>query len=139
MIGAARSELGVDLGDLGLELVDQKQARVDVASPGLGQIELGEQPAAGDPEEIGDRAGAPEADQRRVDPVLELRSVLHQVEAKASELALSAHFGSGSQIAGTRSRWERTARTRASIRSVFTASGASPLTFWASAISTSQP
>jgi hypothetical protein len=37
-------------------------------------------------------------------------------------------LGSGSQIAGTKSRWESTARTRASILSVLQASGASPLT-----------
>src|SRR5215216_3915346 len=47
--------------------------------------------------------------------------------------------GSGSQIAGTRSRCESTARTIESILSVLQASGARPLTFWASAISTSQP
>src|SRR5215211_6503156 len=47
--------------------------------------------------------------------------------------------GSGSQIAGTRSRCESTARTWASMRSVLQASGASPLTFCASATRTSQP
>jgi hypothetical protein len=46
---------------------------------------------------------------------------------------------SGSQIAGTRSCKESRASTRASILSVLPASGASPLTFCASAISTSQP
>ncbi len=47
--------------------------------------------------------------------------------------------GTGSQIAGTRSRWESVARTSESILSVFKASGARPLTLCASAISTSQP
>jgi hypothetical protein len=46
--------------------------------------------------------------------------------------------GSGSQIAGTRSRWLKTASTRESILSVLQASGARPFTFCASAISTSQ-
>ena len=47
--------------------------------------------------------------------------------------------GSGSQIAGTRSRWLSIASTFESILSVLQASGARPLTFWASAISTVQP
>jgi hypothetical protein len=47
--------------------------------------------------------------------------------------------GSGSQIAGTRSRHDSSASTRASILSVLHASGASPLTFLASATNTSQP
>jgi hypothetical protein len=45
----------------------------------------------------------------------------------------------GSQIAGTRSRRESSASTQASIRSVLHANGPSPLTFCASATSTSQP
>jgi hypothetical protein len=48
-------------------------------------------------------------------------------------------LGSASQIAGTRSRCESTARTCASIVSVLHANGARPLTFCASAIDTSQP
>jgi hypothetical protein len=51
----------------------------------------------------------------------------------------SLTLGSGSQSAGTRSLCERTARTLESISSVLQARGASPLTFWASAISTDQP
>ena len=43
------------------------------------------------------------------------------------------------EIAGTRQRCESTASTRQSTRSVLHANGASPLTFCASAISTSQP
>ena len=46
---------------------------------------------------------------------------------------------SGNQIAGTRSRRDNSANTNASIRSVLHANGASPFTFAASAISTSQP
>ena len=47
--------------------------------------------------------------------------------------------GVGSQIAGTRSRRDSSASTQESILSVLQASGASPLTFCASAISTCQP
>ena len=78
-------------------------------------------------------------DQRRVDAVLEHRAVLDQVQPEARLLALGAHAGSGSQIAGTRSRCESTASTWASIRSVLQASGASPLTFWASATAPPSP
>jgi hypothetical protein len=55
--------------------------------------------------------------------------VLDQVETKASELALVADPRIGSQIAGTRSRWLKIARTFESILSVLQASGASPVTF----------
>src|SRR5438034_4469943 len=48
-------------------------------------------------------------------------------------------MGSGSQIAGTRSRRVSSASTQASIRSVLQANGARPFTFCASAISTCQP
>ncbi len=47
--------------------------------------------------------------------------------------------GSGSQIAGTRSRRDSSAKTKASMRSVLQASGPRPFTFMASAISTCQP
>ena len=47
--------------------------------------------------------------------------------------------GSGNQIAGTSSRRESSANTQASMRSVLQASGASPFTRAASAISTCQP
>jgi hypothetical protein len=47
--------------------------------------------------------------------------------------------GSGSQIAGTGSRWLSVAKTSESILSVLQARGASPLTFCASAISTDHP
>ncbi len=61
------------------------------------------------------------------------------MQTKARQLALLADPRVGSQIAGTKSRWLKTASTRESILSVLQAKGARPLTFWASAISTSQP
>src|SRR6059036_776533 len=48
-------------------------------------------------------------------------------------------MGSGSQIAGTRSRRVSSVSTQASIRSVLQANGARPFTFCTSAISTCQP
>ncbi|MGH8732569.1 MAG: hypothetical protein ACREVB_02685, partial [Burkholderiales bacterium] len=91
MLGAALLQPTVDLRDLGLEAIDQLDAREHVAAPGLGHLELREQLAALDPKEIAHRAGAPEAHQGRVDPVLELAAVLDQVEAKAGELSLLPH------------------------------------------------
>jgi hypothetical protein len=87
VVGVAGSEPSVDVCDLVLELVDERDRRGDVSAPGLGDLEPCEQPAPLGPEEIGDRAGAAELDQDRVDPALERRLVADQVHAKASELA----------------------------------------------------
>jgi hypothetical protein len=70
---------------------------------------------------------------------LRLDLCLTRCMRKRASSRTSRSRGSGSQIAGTRSRWERVARTSESVVSVFKARGASPLARWASAISTSQP
>jgi hypothetical protein len=62
---------------------------------GSGDLEPVEQLASLDPEQVGDRAGAPEGDQGRADAVLQGRLVLDQVEAKAGELAFLAHPRNG--------------------------------------------
>src|SRR5215207_9759127 len=139
MLGVALLQPGVDLGDLVFEVVDQGERGGHVSPPRLGDLEVGEQSAALDPEQIGDRAGPAEVDQGRVDPILERRFVLDQVEAKLASSRRVLTLGSGSQIVGTRSRWQSVAKTKESILSVLQASGARPLTFWASAISTDQP
>ena len=90
MVGVAGPKPAVDLIDLVLEMIDQIDAR-DVRAPGLGDVELRQEPSALGPEEIGDRAGSAEVDHRRVDPVLERRLVMDQVHAKASELAHFPH------------------------------------------------
>jgi hypothetical protein len=59
--------------------------------PRQGHAQTREQPAALDSEQVGDRAGLAEVDQRRVDPVLERRLVLDQVQPEAGELALLSH------------------------------------------------
>ena len=64
---------------------------------------------------------------------------LTRCSRKRASSRSSRTLGSGSQIAGTRSRWLSTASTFESILSVLHASGARPLTFCASAISTDQP
>ena len=57
VVGVARLEPAVDVGDLALEVVDQRDRGGDVAAPGLGDLEALEQLAALDPEQVGDRAG----------------------------------------------------------------------------------
>ncbi len=72
-----------------------------------------------------------------MDAVLQHHPVADEMEAEPGPLPLTATVGSGNQIAGTRSRRENSASTQAPILSVLQASGASPFTFCASAISTS--
>jgi hypothetical protein len=88
VIRTADAQLPVDLIDLSFEVLDQVKARVEGAAPGLWDIQALEQFAAGDPEQIADWAGMPEAHQRRVNTVLEHRAVLDQVQAKPGLLAL---------------------------------------------------
>ena len=52
MIGAAALELALDLADAALEIIDQRQAGVDVPAPGLGDLQAGEQLAVRDPEQV---------------------------------------------------------------------------------------
>jgi len=64
VLGAAEAQLAVDEVDLGVEVVDQRQARLDRAAPRLGDREALQQLAAGDAEQIRNRARVPEGDQR---------------------------------------------------------------------------
>jgi len=52
MLNPAELELGADLRDLRVEVVDQQQAGVDRAAPRLGDLKLVEQPPA-----LDDRTG----------------------------------------------------------------------------------
>jgi hypothetical protein len=88
MIGATPAQLAVDLGDLALEVIDQLKTGVDGAAPGLRDLQAVKQLTAGDPEQVGHRAGLAERDQRRVDAMLEHRAVLDQVQPEARLLAL---------------------------------------------------
>jgi hypothetical protein len=81
----------VDVVDLALEVLDQRQTGVDGAAPRLRDRDAVEQLAAGDAEQVGHRARVPERDQRRVDAVLEHRAVLDQVQPEARLLALGTH------------------------------------------------
>jgi hypothetical protein len=64
VVGGAEAQLPVDEVDLRVEVVDQRQARLDGPAPRLGDREPVEQLAAGDAEEIANRARVPEGDQR---------------------------------------------------------------------------
>jgi hypothetical protein len=77
-----------------IEIVDQRHARLDMTAPRLRNIEPGQQPPAGEPEQVGHRDLVPERDQRRVDPVLQDRAVLDQMQPPPRDLAL------GSQLRG---------------------------------------
>ena len=89
MIGARATQLFRDLGDARLEIVDQHQAGVDVRAPRLGHVELLQEPAAGDAEQVGHMALVAEGDQRRVHPVLQRRAMLDQMQPPARDLPLA--------------------------------------------------
>ena len=91
MVGVAFPEPAVDQLDLALEMVDQLDRCADVRAPRLADLEPRQEPPTLGPEQIGDRAGAAEVDQRRVDPVLKRRLVLDQVHPKAGKLAYLSH------------------------------------------------
>ena len=63
MIGPGAPQPPLDLTDTALEIIDQLKARLDVRAPRLGEIQLGEQLAAGDAEQVGHRDLMPERDQ----------------------------------------------------------------------------
>ena len=52
MIGSGAAQPSLDLSDPPLEVVDQLKTRLDVTAPRLGEIQLGEQLAAGDAEQV---------------------------------------------------------------------------------------
>ena len=95
VIGARPTQLFRDLRDPALEIVDQHQARVDVRAPRLGDLELTEQSAAGDAEQVGHVPLVAEGDQRRVHPVLQRRAVLDQVQPPTGDLPLAAQLERG--------------------------------------------
>ena len=95
MIRSRAPQPALDLIDPPLEIIDQLKACLHVTAPRLGEIELGEQLAAGDAEQVGHRDLMPERDQRRVDPVLQRRAVLDQVQPPPRTLALGAQLRRG--------------------------------------------
>jgi hypothetical protein len=137
VIGVLGPQPAVDLVDLVLEVVDQLDACADVGAPRLGDVELRKQPSTPNRSVTGQ--GRPKL--ISVEWIRHLSADLWRTRCmrKRANSRRSLTLGSGSQIAGTRSRWESVANTNESVLSVLQAGGANPLTFWASAISTSQP
>src|SRR6266511_2481237 len=70
VVGAEPAQLALAAVDLAIELIDQTQARLHVAAPGLGQRQPGEQVAAADAEQVGDGAGLAVGEQDRVHALL---------------------------------------------------------------------
>src|SRR5439155_4002217 len=66
--------------DLPVELVDQTQARLDRAGPGLGQRQPLQERAAGDAKQVGDGAGLAMREQQCVDALLETGAVADEME-----------------------------------------------------------
>jgi hypothetical protein len=89
VIGALAAHLDRELSDLQLEVVDELEARVDGAPPRIRNRHPVEQLAAGQPEQVRDRAGVPEGHQRRVDAVLQRRAMPNEMQAVARKLALA--------------------------------------------------
>lgn len=90
MVGAKLLQLPLDRGDLLLELVDHADRGEHPAPPGLGEVEARQQlvPLAAD--EVADRVDVPEAEQLRVDAMLERAAVAHQEQPPARPLAFLA-------------------------------------------------
>jgi hypothetical protein len=118
VIGALALELARQLSDLQFQVVDQPQADVDGATPRIGDLEAVEQLAAGVPEPIRDRHGWPKVISvawMRFLSVVRCRTRCNRKRASSRSHRIA---GSGSQIAGTKSRCESTAtRARRSCRS----------------------
>ena len=88
VVGTHRPQLGLAGGDLGVELVDEAEARGERGRPGLGDRERGEELPTLRPEQVGDRDRVAEGDEGGVDPVLEGGPVADEVEPEAGPLAL---------------------------------------------------
>ena len=126
MLGDARPEPRVDLGHLGSRESDQGSGSASMF-PRQGRDSR--RPRAAQAPRLPKRSVTGQGRQKLVGaewmPVRQLAGASPGGGGGRRALARGAP-GSGSRIAGTRSRSESTARTRASIRSYFAASGARP-------------
>src|ERR687891_1943075 len=95
VLGAEAAQLAFALVDLLVELVDQAQAGLDRALPGLGQIEPGEQLAAVDAEEVGDGAGLAVGEQDGVHTLFEAGAVADEMQSPAGTLPPGAPGAAG--------------------------------------------
>ena len=95
MLGAEPAQLTLALVDLMRKLVDQAQAGLDRALPRLRQTESGEELAAADAKEVGDRAGLAVGEQHRVHALLQARAVADEMQPPARAFALGTHMRIG--------------------------------------------
>ena len=129
VVGAHRPQLPLAGVDLGVELVDEAQARGERRRPGLGDREA-PRAAPGPAPRTGRDTGTGWPKAMSVAWIRFFRAVRWRTRwsRKRARSRSARTAGSGSQIAGTRSRRASSARTQASILSVLAASGARPLT-----------
>jgi hypothetical protein len=90
VVGAERLELCVDVGDLGVEVVDHRDGGEHTAAPRLGKLQTPEQLAPAAAKQVRDRAGVAERQQLRVDAVLERAALADQEQPPAGPLPLGA-------------------------------------------------
>jgi hypothetical protein len=95
VVSAKPTELALAGVDLVVEFIDQAQAGLKGALPRLRQSQPGEQLAATNAEEVGDRAGLAVRKQDRVDALLQAGAVADEVQPPARAFALCAHLRVG--------------------------------------------
>jgi Transposase IS116/IS110/IS902 family len=106
--------IGAGPAQPGLEIVDQLKARPNVTHPGLGEIQLGEKPAAGDAEQISHRDLMAEAISDAWTRVLRIARCLTRCSRHRARSRSARSSGDDNQIAGTRSLNDSFANRRAS-------------------------
>jgi hypothetical protein len=98
LIGAAGTPVAVDLIDLALEVLDQLEAGVDGARQGCGIASRSSSCRPATPNRSVTRARVPERDQRRVDAVLEHRTVLDQMQPEPRSRLRSGRLSSSVRV-----------------------------------------
>jgi hypothetical protein len=93
VVGAEPAELALAVADLAVELVDQAQAGLERAVPRLRQIEPGEQLAAADTEQIGDRTWLAVREQDGVYTLFQARAATNEVQTPASAFGAYQRIG----------------------------------------------
>jgi hypothetical protein len=92
VLGTESTQLEFEGVDPGRQVVNEGETLHQVRLPRFGQRERVEQLTAGDAEQVGHRAGTPERDEDRVDPVLEGAPMPDQMEPEAGPLPFRAHL-----------------------------------------------
>jgi hypothetical protein len=92
VLDAQRPQLGVDAGDLAVQVVDHRDCRQDPGPPRLWEIQAREPLAAAAAEEVGYRAAVPEGQQLGMNAVLQRAALADQEQPKAGPLTLGAQL-----------------------------------------------